>query len=69
MINPNSSGIEKNIHVRISKVSDYIDTVVDLISESGLIPDFKNKVVSTYKQRIKAIYSLQGTAVMNVYNL
>jgi len=61
--------VEKNIHTRISQVVDYVDTVVDVIEDSGLIPNFKNKVVATFQKRIGSIYNLNGTCVMEMYNL
>jgi len=64
-----STEVEKNIHVRISQVVDYIDTVVDVIEDAGLIPNFKNKVVATFQKRINSIYNLNGSCVMEMYNL
>lgn len=60
---------EKNIHIRISQLNDLVNTVIDLVEDSKLIPKFKENVGRIYQNRIKQIYQLQGQAVLNVYNV
>jgi hypothetical protein len=64
-----TSDFEREVSIKLNQIIDYVDTVVDTLEGSKLIPNFKVNVVSVFNERLNRIYNLNGTCVMEMYNI